>query len=218
MKVVTNTAITLDGKIASHRYDHVAIGTPSDRAYMSVLRARADAVLVGGRTFRNWPLPLVPDEPAIQRLRDAGFPDTDHPPLEGRQWWNIVLTRGGDVPRTGRFYEDKRVRPLFFGPDADLPGEVVVGEVTVPGVLAELASRGVETLLIEAGGTLIWEFVAAGAVDELFVTVCPLILGGKEAPTMVDGQGFEAAGVSRLELVHAHQFGGELYCRYRVIH
>lgn len=217
MRVVSNTAMTLDGRIASYRYDHVAIGTPTDRRYMSVLRARADAVLVGGRTFRNWPLPLVPDDDAVARLRAEGFPDADAPPTEGRRWWNVVLTRALDVPRTGRFYEDPRVRPLFFSETAgEVPGELEVGPVTIPRVLERLAARGVETLLVEAGGELIFEFLAADALDELYVTICPSVLGGREAPSLVGGRGFTAEEMRRLSLAHAHRVGDELYCRYLV--
>lgn len=216
MRVLTNTAVTLDGKIASARYDHVAIGTATDRRYMSVLRARADAVLVGGRTFRNWPLPLVPDPEALTRLAADGFPDVAVPPLEGRRWWNVVLTRGGEIPRSGRFYEDPRVRPLFFSPEADLPGEVEVGEVDLRRVMERLAARGVETLLVEGGGSLIFDLLAADLVDELYVTVCPKILGGRDAPTLADGVGFSAADTRELVLRHCHRFGDELYCRYGV--
>ncbi|MDP2309416.1 MAG: RibD family protein [Pseudomonadota bacterium] len=218
MKVITNTAITVDGKIGSARYDHVAIGSPVDRQYMSVLRARADAVLVGGRTFRSWPLPLVPDARALLELAASGFPDAAFPPLEGRQWWNVILTRSLDVPKTGRFYSDPRVRPLFYsGTAGHVPsGEVVVGEVSIPGVLADLAARGVETLLVEAGGDLIAQLLQAGVVDELYLTICPLVLGGRSAPTVVDGDGFPFAGAPRLSLAHVHRVGDELFCRYIV--
>ncbi|MFN7143276.1 MAG: RibD family protein [Myxococcota bacterium] len=217
MRVFTNTALSIDGKIGSARYDHVAIGSPVDRQYMSVLRARADAVLVGGRTFRNWPLPLVPDANAIATLRAAGFPDTHHAPLEGRTWWNVVLSRTLDVPKTGRFYQDPRVKPLFFSPVAgQVPGELEVGEVDVHRVIERLEARGVQSLLVEAGGDLIAQFLAAGVVDEIFVTVCPLVLGGRDAPTIVDGPGFPFDAAPRLTLQHAHRVGDELYCRYRV--
>lgn len=218
MRVLTNTAITLDGKIASYRYDHVAIGTPTDRRYMSVLRARADAVLVGGRTFRNWPLPLVPDAQALAALAADGFPDAEAPPVEGRRWWNVVMTRTLEVPREGRFYGDPRVRPLFLSPTAgEVAGaEVVTGPCTVPWVLDTLAARGVQTLLIEAGGALIYEFLAADAVDEVYVTICPSILGGAGAPTLVDGRGFGADELRRLSLLHSHRWGDELYTRWAV--
>lgn len=216
MRVITNTAMSLDGRIATARYDHVAIGTPADRQYMSVLRARADAVLVGGRTFRNWPLPLVPDYAAIAELRASGFPDWDVPAPRER-WLNVVLSRELDLPRAGRFYRDPRVQPLFFSPGAgDMPAEVVRGAVTPARVVADLAARGVETLLIEAGGALIFDFLEAGLVDEMFVTLCPLVLGGVGAPSLVDGPGFSAATMKRLALRSTVRWGDELYLRYGV--
>lgn len=214
MYVFTNTAASADGKIGSAAFDHVAIGTPTDRKYMSVLRARADAVLVGGRTFRNWPLPLVPDARHLAELATSGFPDTDHPPIEGRTWWNVVVTRTGDVPPYKR--ADPRARLLVLTERAvEVDGEVEVAPaITVPWVLERLRARGVENLLIEAGGDLLFQFVEAGVVDDVFLTICPLLLGGRGAPTPLDGPGFRSADARRLRLLHAHRVGDELYCRY----
>jgi 5-amino-6-(5-phosphoribosylamino)uracil reductase len=216
MRVVSNTAVALDGRIATARYDHFALGTPLDRAYMSVLRARSDAVLVGGRTFRNWPLPLVPDPAALETLRAAGFPDVEVPPIAPRRWKNVVVTRTLDLPRAARFWGDPRVEPLVYAPVAgELPG-LVVGPTEPRAIAADLARRGVTHLLLECGGDLLSQWLAAGLVDELYVTVCPLLLGGVGAPTLVDGPGFDYAGAPRLELLHAHAVGSELYCRYAV--
>jgi riboflavin biosynthesis pyrimidine reductase len=220
LKVISNTAISLDGRIATARYDHVAIGSPTDRQYMSVLRARADAVLVGGRTFRNWPLPLVPDAAAIAALAEGGFFDAEAPDIRGKTWINAVVTRdaGLAVPPSGggRFWSDTRVQPLFFVAGAADSGRVV--GVTEPGaVCAELERRGVRTLLLECGGDLLFQFLAAGCVDEVYVTLCPLVLGGAGAPTLADGAGFAFAGAPRLRLEHAVSVGGEVYCRYSVV-
>lgn len=216
MRIFTNTAVTLDGRIGNTRYDTIFVGTHVDRWYMSVLRARADAILVGGRTFRAGPIPMVPNPKAQQALRDVGFFDTDMPPIEGRQWWNVVVTRTLDVPLTGRFYDDPRVRPLFLSSTfAETGTEIeVTPEVTVPWIVEQLEKRGVQNLLLEAGGDLLYQFLAAGVVDEIYATVCPGILGGRGAPSLVDGEGF--MDVQRLELLHAQVFGEEIYCRYRV--
>ncbi len=221
MRVVTNTAISLDGRIAvapEHGRGHVAIGSSVDRAYMSVLRARADAVLVGGRTFRAWPLPLVPDPSAIARLRAEGFPEADSVVGLDRPRLNVIVSRTLEVPAAGRFYEDPRVIPLFFSPSGrDAPGEVVRGEVSAAGIVAELARRGVQTLLIEAGGALIFEFLAAGLVDEVNVTVCPILIGGIGAPSLVDGAGFTAPTMPRLRLDRQIRWGDELFLRYSTV-
>jgi 5-amino-6-(5-phosphoribosylamino)uracil reductase len=218
MRVYSNTAISLDGRIGTPAFDHVVLGTKTDRDYMSVLRARADAVLVGGRTFRNWPLPLVPDPKAIARLKEQGFPDTDIPVLEGRQWWNVVLSRGLELPKTGRFYEDKRVKPLFLSQvSGEMPGELEsTAKITVPWILSKLQKRGIETLLIEGGGDLLAQFVEADALHELYITLCPKLVGGKGAPTLLDGPGFLPKYLPQLELLSCHTLQSELYLHYRV--
>lgn len=216
MHVFSNTAISLDGRVTSGR-GH-SPGSPIDTAWMSVLRARADAVLVGGATFRRWPLPLVPNPAALKRLADAGFPDVAAPPIEGRRWWNVVVSRSLDLPRSGRFYQDPGARPLFLTSSAgDLPGEWAQAEVersdpvTVPWILDVLARRGVQTLLIEGGPAWIRAFLVARALNELYLTVCPRVFGGGRP--LLDAGG----DLPALKLVHAHRFGDEIFTHYQVI-
>ena len=219
MKVFSNNAVSLDGRIATVAYDHVEPGSRVDRAYMSVLRARADAVLVGGRTFRNWPLPLVPDLADIEWLKEVGFPDTEVPELEGRSWWNVVISRGQQLPTEGRIFRDQRVRPLFFSGDASLqmPAEVLPMPTDgLTGVITELQRRGVQNLLVEGGGDLLFQLVAANLVDEINVTICPRLIGGKGAPSLIDGAGFGAGKMRNLSIDALIRFGDELYGRYRV--
>lgn len=219
MRVITNTAVSVDGKIGVAGPGSVPVGSRTDLRYMSVLRARADAILVGGATFRNWPRPSLPDARAIATLRAEGFPGTDHPPLEGRRWWNVVVTRGLEVPRTGPFYEEPRTRPLFLTSSRAPVGNAeveVADDVTVPWILERLEARGVRELLVEAGGDLIYQFLAADAVDELYVTVCPVIFGGRDAPSLAGGAGFTGETARRLRLLDVHRAGDELFCHYAV--
>ncbi len=208
LRVLSNTALSLDGRIATAQYDHFALGTKLDRAYMSVLRARAEAVLVGGRTFRNWPLPLVPDAAALEELRDTAFFDAEAPAIEGRRWINAVVTRSGELPESPRFWTDPRVEPVVYASGS--------GPTDPASIAADLERRGVRTLLLECGGDLLSQWLAAGLVDEVYLTICPLLLGGRGAPSLVDGSGFSYQLAPRLELVHARAVGDELFCRYRV--
>lgn len=216
MRVVSNTAVALDGRIATANYDHFAIGTKLDRAYMSVLRARADAVLVGGKTFRNWPLPLVPEAGAIEGLVRDGFFDAEVPQIEGRRWINAIVTRTLELPAAPRFWDDPRVEPVVYSPAVGEVRGLVTGSTEPQSIAADLERRGVRTLLLECGGDLLSQWLAAGLVDEVYVTMCPLILGGKGAPTLADGVGFGYADAPRLRLVHARSVGDEVYCRYEV--
>ena len=210
MKVVSNTAVSLDGRINTRERRFTFFGSARDHARMSALRARADAVLVGGATFRNWPHPALPD--AVDR---AGWP---------KRPWNVVLTRSLDVPLDTDFVREPAVRPLFLTRAAAAYGRTVPAEVEAwPGdgdppiwwIVDRIAARGVETLLVEGGGDLVFQFLAADALDEMHVTLCPIVVGG-DAPTLADGVGFDRDEVRRLELVASEVEGDEIFLHYRV--
>ncbi len=97
-------------------------------------------------------------------------------------------------------------------------GEGGGGKVDLGKLLARLRQRGVERLLVEGGATLNWSLISQGLVDEIFVYVGNLILGGEDAPTLVDGAGFVAgAGVVKLELLSAERLGEGVLLKWRVV-
>ena len=211
MKVVSNTAISLDGRINTRERRFGSLGSARDHARMSRLRTEADAVLVGGATFRNWPHPSLPD-------------GADRPRLAGRPW-NVVVTRTLKVPVTPEFLAEPGIRPLFLTragsvPDA-FPAEVETYEgpgndLPVAWMLDALRRRGVQRLLIEAGGDLLFQFFAAGAIDEVFVTLCPLLIGG-DAPSLADGAGFTWQQMRHLRLLESEVAGDEIFLRYQTV-
>lgn len=214
MRVISNSAISLDGRINTREAQFTSLGSARDHARMSLLRKQADAVLVGGGTFRNWPHPSLPD-------------DADMAPGESQHTvWNVVVTRSLDIPLHPEFLAERRIKRLLLTSARDvppLPGEVEVevhpgpeSSVPVSWILDTLARRGVETLLVEAGGDIIFQFLAASAIDELYVTLCPVIIGGNDTPTLTDGAGFPLASMPLLELLSADVEGDEIFLHYRV--
>ncbi len=213
MEVFSNSAISLDGKLGPVNYEHVRLGTAEDLRRMSWLRSRADAVLVGGRTWRAWHLPLIEDPAVVEQPRE-------------RPMINAVLTRTGEGARSGRFFEHPGTRPVFFGgAEADLSGfpegtalHRATFEPTVSWVLAVLEQEyGVKRLLVEGGGALIAQLLEADLLQEINVTLCPLLLGGKGGPSLVDGEGFGPDTLRRLSLEGHELVGEEIYLRYRVL-
>jgi 2,5-diamino-6-(ribosylamino)-4(3H)-pyrimidinone 5'-phosphate reductase len=208
VQVVSNTAVSLDGRINTRERRFTFFGSARDHARMSRLRADADAVLVGGATFRNWPHPALPDE-------------GDRPRLKTRPW-NVVVSRSLDVPLAPSFLADPAIRPLFVTHAAAIapgfPAEVEPwageGDVPVRWILERLAARGVERLLVEAGGDLLFQFLAADALDEMHLTLCPIVVGG-DAPSLADGAGFDRADVRRFRLVASEVEGDEVFLHYR---
>lgn len=65
------------------------------------------------------------------------------------------------------------------------------GFIDLHHLLPLLYRRGIKTLMVEGGGTVIWSFIKEKLVDDLFIYVGSMIIGGKTTPTMVDGNGFE---------------------------
>lgn len=208
MKVFSNTAISLDGRINTPDDRTASLGSKKDHQMMDVLRGQADAVLVGGATFRHWPHPLV-----------ASRTDSANPV------WNIVLTRRLDMQPSAEYLQDKRIRPLFLVPaDAtreSFPAEVLSydgpgRDLPIPWVIQALERRGVKSLLVEAGGDLLFQFLEADALDEMYVTLCPKLIGGPSTPSLVDGKGFNLATLRTLQLLRADVQEDEIFLHYRV--
>lgn len=206
---MSNTAVSVDGRINTREGRFASFGSARDHARMSRLRATADAVLVGGATFRNWPHAALPEGEDLARMRSRPF--------------TVIVSRSLDVPLRPAFLAERRARPLFLAPSGAVPDgfpaevEAWAGDgddLPVSWVLEVLAKRGVETLLVESGGDLLFQFLAAGAIDEMFVTLCPLVVGGR-APTLVDGAGFDLADAPRLALISAEVEGDEIFLHYR---
>ena len=90
------------------------------------------------------------------------------------------------------------------------------GEIDWIDAFQQLASFGIKGLAILGGGKLVASVLAAGLVDELWLTVCPLILGGADAPTTVEGEGFLADLAPKLQLLAVKQVGQEVFLHYRL--
>jgi 5-amino-6-(5-phosphoribosylamino)uracil reductase len=210
VKVISNTAISLDGRINTREGGFPILGTSRDHARMSRLRSQVDAVLVGGATFRNWPHPALPD-------------GDDRAALGGRRPWTVVVSRTMNVPVTPAFLAEPGFRPLFLtradavpkGFAAEIDGYGPGDDLPVAWMLAQLRRRGVQHLLIEAGGDLLFQFLAADAIDEMHLTLCPLVIGGP-APSLAGGAGFDLATMRRLRLLASEVEGDEIFLHYAV--
>jgi 5-amino-6-(5-phosphoribosylamino)uracil reductase len=100
--------------------------------------------------------------------------------------------------------------------DRTLTTKTIAGEIDWIDAFQQLETLGIKRLAILGGGKLVASVFAAGLIDELWLTVCPLILGGADAPTPVEGKGFLADLAPKLELLAVKQVGGEVFLHYRV--
>jgi 5-amino-6-(5-phosphoribosylamino)uracil reductase len=209
-------ASSLDGKISTAARDSVTFTSRADRAHLHALRDGADAILIGAGTVRTEdPLPLLPNAES-QAARVAA----------GRRPFPVraVVSRSLDLPdgRALAIQDDAPV-VVFTREDADpekraaceARGWEVVPTADLAAALAHLASaHGVEDLNCEGGGVLNAAMLAEDLVDAVHLTLCPLVLGGATAPTLVDGPGFGLGTQRTARLVSWREQDGELFLSY----
>jgi 5-amino-6-(5-phosphoribosylamino)uracil reductase len=85
-------------------------------------------------------------------------------------------------------------------------------------ILEILYEMGIQHLAVLGGGTLVASLVEQNVIDELHLTVCPLLLGGRHTPTPVDGVGLPIALATKLELIQVKTAGDEVFLHYRRCH
>jgi riboflavin-specific deaminase-like protein len=190
-----------------------------DRKRMRALRGEADAVLVGASNLRADNPDLALAEPERLGRRSSGKKE----PLR------IVLTTRGDGLVPGmKFFDPSRGGAAIVVHTAGMPPanrqslgkvatlvEMGTESVNVTNLLAWMVEDlNVQTLLCEGGGDLSARLFAARAVDALYLTLTPRVLGGIDAPTMVAGAGFSADHLPDAALGALERIGDELFLRY----
>lgn len=194
-----------------------SLGAAGDLAAFRALRALADVVLVGLGTavaeqYRaTWPARATaaraargqPPLPRLALVTASGRVPHDVPALADPDRPPLVLTTTSGAA-AARERTTGRAEVVELEPDDG-------GRVPPDAALAALGERGLGRVVCEGGPTLNHAMVAAGVVDELFVTIAPLLVGGR--PGLV-GEALEA-GPRRLVLQELRVHGSELVCRYR---
>lgn len=204
MEVVVNAAMSVDGKLAPVGREGVRISGDADFDRVMDLRTRADAIVVGSGT-------LLADDPRLT-ARDGEGDLADAQPLR------VVLDARARTPVDSNVLDDSAATLIFVGAavtaarrselENDTTSVLAVDgdTVTIPTVMSLLSVRGVETVLVEGGGDVIFSCFEAGVVDRLSVYIGNCIIGGRTAPTLADGTGFdESEAFPRLELAEVTQ-------------
>ena len=216
--VIVNMAVSVDGRINSRTRERFPLGSEHDRRLMDVLRERADAVIIGAGTVRHDGHPMLlryPDLVARRKKRGA----SPHPV-------NVVLSGDLDLPVRPFFVGDATRRIVFTTRRASAARmrkfERVAEVVILPGkepsprrVVEALRERGLKRLILEGGGEVHFAFAKAGLVDEWYITVTPRLIGGRTAPSFLDGEGFLRSNHIELKLASLRKVGDELFLRYR---
>jgi 2,5-diamino-6-(ribosylamino)-4(3H)-pyrimidinone 5'-phosphate reductase len=227
--VFVNMAATADGKIDTVERRGARISGSADTARVDRLRAGADAIMVGGHTLLDEdPRLTVRDPDLIAERVAAGRPG--QPNKIGIASAIQPAGQRGGLPETSRFLGEGGGRVIIFTTPSTDPGvrawleqqrvEVIVhagSRIDLSLALKTLAESGIDRLMVEGGGTLVAALLDAALVDELQLTIAPLIFGGQTAPTAVGGRGLLRDEAIGLELLGADANGdGGVVLRYRV--
>ncbi len=217
--VFINVAATADGKIDTFERKGAAISSRRDKERVDELRAGADAVIVGGRTLLEENPKLIVKSEALREGRvRRGMPQN---PIK------VGIVTSADIHPDSDFLNAGPARIVIFTTNRTskeqvefLRGrnvEVFIHEserVDLSQVLEKLYELGARRVMIEGGGTVNFEFLRAGLVDELMIYIAPMIFGGDNAPTLAAGTGLfrNEAIALKLENVETHEDGGILLC------
>ncbi len=212
--VIMKYAMTMDGKIAAYTGKSKWISNEASRLNSQELRNRCSGIMVGIGT-------VIIDNPMLTcRLEGGHNPvriicDTK---LRISPESNIVKTakdiRTIVVAGEGQNKKDKyngltenNVEVIFI--------EEENGEISLRKLMSKLGELGIDSVIIEGGGTLNYSALEAGIVNEVMIYMAPKVLGGKEALTAVEGQGFEEPDMAaHFNLQEVKNLDGDLLIRY----
>lgn len=217
--VFINAAMSADGKIATIERRQTRISGDLDFDRVDELKAGSDAVMVGiGTVLSDDPSLTVKSDKRKSERRSRG---NDENPVR------IVVDSMARTPIDSDIFkkgEGKRIIAVSESAPQEkmeqLSGkaEIITAgkeKVDLNKLLAELKKRGINKVMVEGGATLNWGLVSNGLVDEIYTFIGNIILGGKNAPTLVDGEG--CTGVAcRLELMSCEKLEEGMLVRWNV--
>ncbi len=217
-----NVAITADGKIDTFERKGSAISSARDKERVDQLRAAADGILVGGKTLLEEQPKLTVKSEALRegRVQRGLSPN----PIK------VGVATVADIPLESDFIKAGPARVVIFTTSrtsiSQLKALCANGvevfthdaqhnnepRVNLTLMMQTLKKIGVDHLMVEGGGTLNFELMRLGLVDELMIYIAPMIFGGANAPTLADGLGLMRSDAIALKLqnVETHEDGGIL--------
>jgi riboflavin-specific deaminase-like protein len=188
--VLLSAAMSADGYLDDATDRRLILSDPADLDAVDAIRAGCDAILVGAQTVRS-------DDPALLiKSADRRARRVQHglPPSPVR----VTVTASGDLDPAARLFRTGDSRPIVYAPAAaagqvlarlGAAAEVVAAgdPVSLPMLLADLAGRGVRTLLVEGGAGILGQFLTLGLADEFRLAIAPVFVADPHAPRLLAG-------------------------------
>lgn len=211
-KVILSAAMTLDGKIATKKGDS-RLSSKQDKVRIHKLRSKVDAILVGSNTVKR-------DDPMLT-VRYT----------KGKNPLRVILDSKAEINLKSQIIKTCKKIPTILAVSKKASRQnisnlkkhsleiVVIGEnkINIKNLLKVLSKKKIKTLLVEGGGTVNWEFIKQGLVDEMIVTITPYLVGGQKAISLVEGEGFSKIQNSKkLKLKKIYKLGNEIVLHYNL--
>ncbi|MEH2131442.1 MAG: RibD family protein [Nostoc sp.] len=215
-------AMTADGKISSVDPNVPGYSDADDQAHLEYQFSLADLVLVGAGTIRTEGVTFTIRNPELLAAREVrGQPpqpitcvvsgsldlSLDLPFLtQDIERW--IFTTHTGLERNSDATALQKLAELIDLGDTDLDWERAY---------TLMAERGIHKIVALGGGSLTASLAQAGRIDDWWLTIWPVIYGGKHASSPVEGEGFVANAIPHLQLLETRQIGSELFLHYRTL-
>ena len=195
--VRVNCAMSADGKLAGEERKQIRISSEEDIKRVKALRKSYSAILVGVGT-------IIADDPHLT-IKNANYEEN---PIR------IILDTNGRIPDSARVLDGKAPTVIVTCEECtkEWPGVESIrcgkGRIDLTRLMEYLYKEyNLESIIVEGGGEIIASFFREKLVDEYSVFVGGLIIGGRNAPTPSDGDGWVAENGVRLKLFSAEVLG-----------
>jgi 2,5-diamino-6-(ribosylamino)-4(3H)-pyrimidinone 5'-phosphate reductase len=211
--VIINCAMSADGKIASPAGKQLRISNEEDIRRVYNLRNEFDAVLVGVNTIQADNPKLTVKEEYVQNPKNPARVILDTHCVTKPDALAVDENAKTLIITNGECDKNYKINVEVVQCEVDYDGFIDLNQM-----LEMLYNRGIKKLMVEGGSTVIWNFLKQSLVDDLFVFIGPMIIGGKYTPSMADGEGINQEDeLINLEIVEFRKIGNGLLVHYKLV-
>lgn len=199
------TGISIDGKISTYERKQTEIATNDNKDMLYDCRVRADADMIGGRT-------LMADDPGLTVKSDIRIQERIKNGKTPEPMKVAVISNANDLKTDGAFFTRGEVEKTIFTTKLTSEEKVkelekycrvyILGDnkVDLNLALEKLSELGVKILMVEGGGELNYSLIKDNLVDEINLKIGNRIIGGRTAPTLCDGDGFNSEEIKNFKI------------------
>ncbi len=208
--VTLSAATSIDGKIATDTGDS-KLSSKQDSVRLHKLRSQVDAILVGKNT-------VLIDDPMLTVRH-----------IKGKNPIRIILDSKGSISKNSKIIQTSNKIPTIIAVSHQIsksnldklkkfPIDIIIAgkdSINIKLLLKKLSDKKIKSVLVEGGGIINWEFIKYDLFDDLIITLSPFLIGGKNAVSLIEGDGFKKISNSpNLRLKYIKRLKNHLVLKY----